>query len=112
VGVVSARAAAEILARIDEAAGQAGDVAGKLAGSAHGNRNIARDVCRRVDAAWDRSRNALAAARTTAISITGLRGYLADIRQASGKLGKLGFDLPRLKTPKWKPGNLFKKFPK
>jgi methyl-accepting chemotaxis protein len=85
-GVKSARAAAEILARIDEAAGRAGQFSGTLASSAGGHHESVRVMCRRVDQVWDRSRSSLETARAAAASAGPLQSYLADIRRLSDKL--------------------------
>jgi len=85
-GVSAARQAAEILARIDEAASSASETSGLLARLATAQGEKSRRLCRHIDQAWDRSRKNLKLARIADANIRPLRGYLADIGRLAAQL--------------------------
>lgn len=85
LSVAAAQETALILARIDEAARQAGRHSDQLARSAGGFQEKARALTRRVDGARERARHTLETARAAAASAGPARGYLAEL----GRLARL-----------------------
>ncbi len=88
-GVESAGKAAEILARIDEVAAEAGGQSQNLADAAGRNSQLSRQICLAVDSAWQTALKTLKAARAAAASTHPLMSNLADLKQWSRKLSGL-----------------------
>ncbi len=102
-GVDSAGKAAEILARIDEVAAEAGGQSRNLAEAAGRNSQLSRQICLSVDSALQTALKTLGAAKAAAASATPLMTNLADLKQWSRKLAGLEFRGPGFHKSRKKP---------
>ncbi len=90
LGLGAARQAADILARIDEAATQARDTSRQAAGSASRQHSAARQLCLSLDAAWNRSRVTARLGGLVAAGLGPVQACTSDLQRIGRRLGSLG----------------------